>query len=130
MLAVRADPHEVGLRRIEYLALDQLIEQRRNLRPSPRRLQRAQFQPQRRRVHARFLAQLLQQPQRFQRLAVLERNLRGEHKPRHGKALRLRVGGREEPLRRVEVADIDRARAAMSAFTGDEPGIANASSAC
>ena len=56
-LALRAHAHVLGLDRIEDLASDQLFEERGDLVPPSRCLQRAKLQSQRCGVHSRLLAQ-------------------------------------------------------------------------
>ena len=59
-------------------------------------------------MHSRLLAQRLEQPERFLRLALIQRHLGLQHQPRHREARRLRVGASEQRLGRLEVAHVDR----------------------
>ena len=75
--------------------------------PAPRGLQRTKLQPQTRGVQPRFLAQLLQQAQRFLWLPLFQRDLCGKHQARPRKTERLQLEPCEVTLRGVEVTHID-----------------------
>ena len=70
-------------------------------------MQRTKLQPQTRGVQPRFLAQLLQQAQRFLWLPLFQRDLCGKHQARPRKTERLQLEPCEVTLRGVEVTHID-----------------------
>ena len=86
---------------------DQLIEQRCDVGPAPRRLQAAQLQAQCRRMHAGFAPQLPQRVERALRLSLLERDFGKQHQPGDRQARRLRIRAAEHRLCRIEVAYVD-----------------------
>ncbi len=108
LLRVRGRAHELALACAVCLALDELVDDRRNLGVAAGTLQRAQLETQRRGVRAGFLAQRLQNGKRFARLTLLELQLGFEHQSRHGEALGLGVRPREHRLRCAELARVDR----------------------
>ena len=90
MLALRRGLHLLALRRIEHAALDQLLDQRRDVGEAARGLHRAELQPQCRGVHACFTPQRLEYPQSLLWLATLQRDLRGKRQPWNRQASHLR----------------------------------------
>ncbi len=78
-LRVGAGAHEVSLRGVVHLALDQLIDERRDFGVAPCRGERPQLEPQRCRMQARLAFELAQPCQRFARLSPLQRRFRREH---------------------------------------------------
>ena len=98
----------LALLRAVDLALDELVDERRNLGVAAGALQRAQLEAQRRGVRARFLAQRLQHRERVERPPLLELHLGIEHQPRHREARRLRDRAGEVRLGRREVARVER----------------------
>jgi hypothetical protein len=91
-----------------HLALDELIDERRDVAVPSGRAQRAQLEPQRRRVQSRFAAQIGEACERFAGLSALQRDLRLEHETRHREARHLCIGPREQRERCVVVAHVER----------------------
>src|SRR5689334_4604987 len=98
LLALRRELHLAALRGVEHAALDELIDERRDVAEAARRLRRAELQAQRRRVQPRLALERAQDAQRFLRLPLLQRALRGEREAGDGEASRLRFGPREKLL--------------------------------
>ena len=112
LLRMRGGAHELAFRRSVHLALDELIDERRDLRVATGGLQCAQFEAQRGGMRAGLLAQHAEDAERFERLALLQLHLGFEHQPRHREARHRRVGSREQRLGGGELAGGDgRARA-------------------
>ena len=105
---MRGGAHELAFPHAVHLALDELIDERRDLGVATGALQRAQFEPQRGGVRARLLAQRAEDGERFERLALLQLHLGFEHQPRHREARHRRIGTREQRLGGGELAGGDR----------------------
>ena len=90
--------HEFAFRRAVGLALDELIDERRDLGVATGGLQRAQLEAQRGRVRACFLAQCAENAERLERVSLLQFHLGLQHQPRDREARHRRVGSREQRL--------------------------------
>ena len=127
---VRARAQQVALRRIVDLALDQLIDQRRDFRLAAGRRERPQLEPQRRGVQSRLALQFAQLAQRVAGLSALQRRFRGQHEARHRQAADARIRSAEvrSAPRRSRAVD-RRARADQRRQCRKNAGMASASSA-
>ena len=119
LLRMRRRPQIIAFLRSVRLAPHELIDQRGNFTVTPRALQRAQLEPQRRRVRARLLFQCLELRQRFERPPLLQVHLGVEHQTRDCQAARLHGGSGEVRFGRREVARVERC---PRRHQRDEPG--------
>ena len=105
---MRGRAQHVALRRVVDLALDQLVDDRRNLGEAPRGGERAHLQSQRRSVQARLALELRELLERDARLVLLQRHVRLEHEPGHRRgSARPHPDVRAAPRPR-EIAHVDR----------------------